>query len=127
MLLTLYLERLRDEKLILFPPPGLYVVMVWCDLGQISGGAVAITLELAFVSVAGSLLIGVPAGIALSRYRFPPLGSGVLECVVAMAPLTVPGIALGLAIYLFLVLIEIHTGVAIVRVDALRSRPGPSS
>jgi putative spermidine/putrescine transport system permease protein len=49
----------------------------------------------------------VPAGIALSRHR-----SAATSAISALllAPLTVPGIALGLAIYLFLVLIEIQTG-----------------
>jgi putative spermidine/putrescine transport system permease protein len=104
MLLTLYLS-VFDEKLILFPPRG-YTLSWYGAIWANFGGAVAITLELALVSVAGSLLIGVPAGIALSRYRFR--GSGVLSALL-LAPLTVPGIALGLAIYLFLVLIEIHT------------------
>lgn len=104
MLLTLYLS-VFDEKLILFPPRG-YTLSWYGAIWGNFGSAVAVTLELAFASVAGSLLVGVPAGIALSRYRFR--GTGIISALL-LAPLTVPGIALGLAIYLFLVLIEIHT------------------
>jgi putative spermidine/putrescine transport system permease protein len=104
MLLTLYLS-VFNEKLILFPPRG-YTLSWYGAILPNFGGAVAITLELAFASVIGSLLIGVPAGIALSRYRLR--GMGIVSALL-LAPLTVPGIALGLAIYLFLVLIEIET------------------
>ncbi|MBV9858945.1 MAG: ABC transporter permease subunit [Alphaproteobacteria bacterium] len=104
LLLTLYLS-LFDEKLILFPPRG-YTLSWYAAIVPTFGSAVAITLELAAASVIGSLLIGVPAGIALSRYR--RRGIGVISALL-LAPLTVPGIALGLAIYLFLVLIEIDT------------------
>jgi len=104
LLLTLYLS-VFDEKLILFPPRG-YTLSWYGAILPNFGGAVAITVELAAASVVGSLLIGVPAGIALSRYRLR--GIGVVSALL-LAPLTVPGIALGLAIYLFLVLIEIAT------------------
>jgi putative spermidine/putrescine transport system permease protein len=104
LLLTVYLSAF-DEKLILFPPRG-YTLTWYGAIVSNFGGAVAITLELAIASVAGSLLVGVPAGIALSRYRFR--GSGAISALL-LAPLTIPGIALGLAIYLFLVLIEIGT------------------
>jgi putative spermidine/putrescine transport system permease protein len=104
LLLTLYLS-LFDEKLILFPPRG-YTLSWYGAILPNFGGAVAITVELAIASVVGSLLIGVPAGIALSRYRLR--GMGIVSALL-LAPLTVPGIALGLAIYLFLVLIEIET------------------
>ncbi len=105
MVLTVYLS-VFDEKLILFPPRG-YTLSWYGAIWGNFGSAVAITLELAAASVVGSLLIGVPAGIALSRYRLR--GMAVVSALL-LAPLTVPGIALGLAIYLFLVLIEITTG-----------------
>ena len=104
MLLTLYLS-VFDEKLILFPPRG-YTLSWYGAIWGNFGSAVTVTLELAFASVAGSLLVGVPAGIALSRHRLR--GAGFISALL-LAPLTVPGIALGLAIYLFLVLIEIQT------------------
>jgi putative spermidine/putrescine transport system permease protein len=105
LLLTLYLS-VFDEKLILFPPRG-YTLSWYAAILPNFGGAIAITVELAVASVVGSLLLGVPAGIALSRHRLRGIGA---VSALLLAPLTVPGIALGLAIYLFLVLIEIGTG-----------------
>src|SRR5271169_1847539 len=95
LLLTLYLS-VFNEKLILFPPRG-YTLSWYAAILPNFGGAVAITVELAVASVVGSLLIGVPAGIALSRYRLRGIG---MVSALLLAPLTVPGIALGLAIYL---------------------------
>lgn len=108
LLLTVYLS-LFDEKLILFPPRG-YTLSWYSAIIPNFGGAVVVSLELALGSVVGSLLIGVPAGIALSRYKIR--GIGVISTLL-LAPLTVPGIALGLAIYLFLVLIETTTSWAL--------------
>jgi putative spermidine/putrescine transport system permease protein len=104
LLLTVYLS-VFNEKLILFPPRG-YTLSWYGAIFPTFGGAVAITVELAIAAVVGSMLIGVPAGIALSRYR--RRGIGIISALL-LAPLTAPGIALGLAIYLFLVLIEIET------------------
>ncbi|HEX3952598.1 MAG TPA: ABC transporter permease [Stellaceae bacterium] len=105
LLLTVALS-VFDEKLILFPPRG-YTLAWYGAILPNFGDAIAITLELAAASVVGSLLLGVPAGIALSRHRGPVVG---VVSALLLAPLTVPGIALGLSIYLFLVLIEIATG-----------------
>ncbi|ODU62040.1 MAG: hypothetical protein ABS99_01655 [Acetobacteraceae bacterium SCN 69-10] len=104
LLLTVYLS-LFDEKLILFPPPG-YTLSWYAAILPNFGGAIVVSLELALSSVVGSLLLGVPAGIALSRHRFR--GVSVISTLL-LAPLTIPGIALGLAIFLFLVLIETST------------------
>lgn len=101
LLLTLYLS-LFDEKLILFPPRG-YTLAWYPAIIPNFGGAILVSFELAFASVAGSLLLGVPAGIALARHRFR--GSGLVSTLL-LAPLTVPAIALGLAIYVFIVLID---------------------
>lgn len=108
LLLTLYLS-VFNQKLIAFPPPG-YTLSWYPAIIPNFGSAIATSLELAFAAVIGSLLLGVPAGIALSRHRFR--GRGVISTLL-LAPLTVPGIALGLATYLFLVLIEIWTGLAL--------------
>lgn len=104
LFLTLYLS-LFDEKLILFPPPG-YTLSWYAAILPNFGSAIVVSLELALGSVVGSLLLGVPAGIALSRHRFR--GAGVISALL-LAPLTIPGIALGLAIFLFFVLIEMAT------------------
>ncbi|MGH7154490.1 MAG: ABC transporter permease, partial [Acetobacteraceae bacterium] len=67
--------------------------------------------ELALLAVVGSLLVGVPAGIGLSRYRSRMTG---VVGVLLLAPITFPGIALSLAIFVFLVLIEATTGLVFV-------------
>jgi putative spermidine/putrescine transport system permease protein len=105
LLLTLYLS-VFNQKLIAFPPPG-YTLSWYPAIIPNFGEAIVTSLELAFAAVIGSLLLGVPAGIALSRHRFR--GRAVISTLL-LSPLTVPGIALGLAIYLFLVLIEVQTG-----------------
>ncbi|HET8996941.1 MAG TPA: ABC transporter permease [Acetobacteraceae bacterium] len=108
LLLTLYLS-VFDQKLIAFPPPG-YTLDWYPAILPNFGDAIVTSLELAIAAVIGSLMLGIPAGIALSRHRFR--GRGVISTLL-LSPLTVPGIALGLAIYLFLVLIEIWTGWAL--------------
>jgi putative spermidine/putrescine transport system permease protein len=104
LLLTLYLS-IFDEKLILFPPRG-YTLSWYGLIVPNFGDAIATSLELALGSVVGSLVLGVPAGIALWRHRTAATRA---ISTLLLAPLTVPGIALGLAIYLFLVLIETFT------------------
>jgi len=56
------------------------------------------------------LALGIPAGIGLARHRFR--GRGVIAALL-LAPLTVPGIALGLAIYVSLVAIDEQLGSAV--------------
>ena len=67
LLLTLFLS-VFDEKLILFPPHG-YTVSWYGAILPNFGAAIATSLELGAVAVAGSLALGVPAGIALSRWQ----------------------------------------------------------
>ena len=62
------------------------------------------------LAVLGSLPLGVPAGIGLARHRFR--GRGVIS-ILLLAPLTVPGIALGLAIYVALVALDEQFGSAL--------------
>ena len=68
LLLTLYLS-LFDEKLILFPPRGTRSPGIPPSC-RTSARAVVTSLKLGALSVAGSLLLGIPAGIGLSRHRF---------------------------------------------------------
>jgi putative spermidine/putrescine transport system permease protein len=86
MLLTAYLS-VFDEKLILFPPRG-YTLGWYGAIWPNFGDAVAITIELAIASVLGSLILGVPAGIALSRYRLRGTGIVVLVETETAWPLT---------------------------------------
>jgi putative spermidine/putrescine transport system permease protein len=109
LLLTLYLS-LFDEKLILFPPRG-YTLAWYPAIIPNFGGPLLVSAELAFLAVAGSLVLGVPAGIALSRVRSRLTGA---MAILLLAPITFPGIALSLAIYVFLVLIEQYSGIEFV-------------
>ena len=108
LLLTLYLS-LFDEKLILFPPRG-YTLAWYPAIMPNFGKAIVTSLELCVLAVAGSLTLGIPAGIGLARHRFR--GRGVIATLL-LAPLTVPGIALGLAIYVSLVAIDEQLGSAV--------------
>ena len=82
-----------DEKLILFPPRG-YTLAWYPAILPNFGSAILTSLQLGAAAVVGSLLLGVPAGIGLARHRFR--GRGIIATLL-LAPLTVPGIALGLA------------------------------
>ena len=108
LLLTLYLS-LFNEKLILFPPHG-YTLSWYAAILPNFGDPILTSLELAAAAVCGSLVLGIPAGIGLSRYAFR--GRGIVSTLL-LAPLTVPGIALGLAIYIMLVTIDEHAGTTI--------------
>jgi putative spermidine/putrescine transport system permease protein len=101
LLLTLYLS-LFDEKLIFFPPRG-YTLDWYSAIVPNFGAAIVTSLKLGVLAVLGSLALGVPAGIGLARHRFR--GRGVIATLL-LAPLTVPGIALGLAIYVALVALD---------------------
>jgi putative spermidine/putrescine transport system permease protein len=108
LLLTLYLS-VFNEKLILFPPRG-YTLNWYSAIVPTFGAPIVTSLELAAFAVAGSLLLGVPAGIGLSRHRFR--GRGVVSMLL-LAPITVPGIALGLAVYVMLVAADENLGSAL--------------
>jgi putative spermidine/putrescine transport system permease protein len=108
LLLTLYLS-VFDEKLILFPPHG-YTLSWYRAILPNFGKAVITSIKLAAAAVAGSLLFGVPAGIGLARHRFR--GRGMIATLL-LAPLTMPAIALGLAIYVTLVAIDEQLGSAV--------------
>jgi putative spermidine/putrescine transport system permease protein len=98
LLLTLYVS-VFDETLIAFPPRG--YTLRWYPAIVANFGAAAVTsLRVAIAATAIALLLGVPAGIGLSRYRFR--GRGALNTLL-LAPLTIPGIAIGLGIYVLAV------------------------
>lgn len=104
LVLTLYLS-VFDETLIVFPPHG-YTLAWYARILPAFGGALRTSLLTALVAVALSLALGVPAGIGLSRYRFR--GRGAVGTLL-LAPLTIPGVAIGLGIYVLAVLIEERT------------------
>jgi putative spermidine/putrescine transport system permease protein len=108
LLLTLYLS-VFDEKLILFPPHA-YTLAWYPAIAANFGAPIWTSVQLGAAAVVGSLLLGVPAGIGLSRHRFR--GRGAISTLL-LAPLTVPGIALGLAIYVLLIWIDEQLGSAV--------------
>jgi putative spermidine/putrescine transport system permease protein len=108
LLLTLYLS-VFDEKLILFPPHA-YTLAWYAQIPATFGVPIWTSLRLGLTATAGSLLLGVPAGIGLSRHRFR---GKTLISTLLLAPITVPGIALGLAVYIVLVAIDTHAETAL--------------
>jgi putative spermidine/putrescine transport system permease protein len=108
LLLTLYLS-VFDEKLILFPPHA-YTLDWYPAIAATFGDPIWTSLQLGAAAVIGSLALGIPAGIGLSRHRFR--GRGLVSTLL-LAPITVPGIALGLAIYIMLVAIDETAGTAL--------------
>ena len=104
LVLTLYLS-VFDETLIVFPPHG-YTLAWYARILPAFGNALRTSLLTSFAAVACSLALGIPAGIGLSRYRFRGRGAaGTL----LLAPLTIPGVAIGLGIYVLAVMIEERT------------------
>ena len=108
LVLTVYLS-VFNETLIVFPPRG-YTLAWYGRILPEFGGALATSGLVAVCAAAISLVLGVPAGIGLSRYRFRGRGAaGVL----LLAPLTVPGVAIGLGVFVLAVMVEERTGVAL--------------
>ncbi len=104
LLLTIYLS-FFDEMLIVFPPhayTGRWYGLILPEFG----GALRTSLLTALVAVAISVILGVPAAIGLAGRRFR--GRSVLSTLL-LAPLTIPGIAIGLGIYVVAVMIEERT------------------
>ena len=112
--LTLYLS-FFNEKLVSFPPHGYTLSWYAATFGEF-GGPLLLSAELALCAVAGSLLLGIPAGIALSRYRNR---TTTVIGTILLAPIAFPEIALSLAIFVYLVLIEQMTGLAFVGLGGL--------
>jgi putative spermidine/putrescine transport system permease protein len=108
MLLTFYLS-MFNEQMIVFPPHG-YTLAWYGRIAGTFGAAIWTSLKIAVVAVALSLALGIPAGIGLSRHRFR--GREALSTFL-LSPLTVPGIAVGLAIYILAIWIEEKSGVTL--------------
>jgi putative spermidine/putrescine transport system permease protein len=107
LILTLYLS-VFNEQMIVFPPHG-YTLSWYGQIMGKFGPAIWTSLYIAVAAVVLSLAVGIPAGIGLSRYRFQ--GRDALATLL-LSPLTIPGIAVGLAIYVLAIRIEETTGLA---------------
>lgn len=70
-----------------------------------------LSMELGLIATAIGLAVGVPAALAIARHRFA--GREGINTLL-LAPLMVPGIVLGIALYVFHVETEINTGLPIV-------------
>jgi len=104
LVLTVYLS-VFDETIIVFPPHA-YTLAWYARILPQFGGALRTSALTAIAAASCSLAIGIPAGIGLSRYRFRGRGAAA---TLLLAPLTVPGIAVGLGIFVLAVLIEERT------------------
>lgn len=108
LILTVYLS-VFNEQMIVFPPHG-YTLAWYGQIPDKFGAAIWTSLRIAVAAVVLSLAVGIPAGIGLSRYRFH--GRDALATFL-LSPLTIPGIAVGLAIYVLAIRIEEITGAAL--------------
>ena len=103
--LTAYLSTFGDA-FVVFPPSG-YSLKWYAAILPKFGDAIGTSLELALLAALLSLAAGIPAGLGLVRHRFP--GKGAVSTLL-LSPLTVPGIAIGLGLFIFAVAIEEGTG-----------------
>lgn len=69
-----------------------------------------LSLQLGVIATAIGLAVGVPAALCLARYKF--IGREALNSLLLM-PLMVPGVVLGIALYVFHVETEINTGLPV--------------
>lgn len=99
------------NKIISFPPAGYtldWYKAAW-DIPRFRDGFLT-SLQLAIVATGLSLLVGVPASVVLARGRFP--GREAIQSLL-LAPLIVPGIVAGAAFYMFLIEVEVSTGIQV--------------
>jgi len=100
-----------DNKIISFPPRGYtlnWYAAAW-EMERFRDGFLT-SLKLGIVATLVSLLVGVPASVVLARGAFR--GRELVQSIL-LAPLIVPGIVAGAALYMFLIEIEIATGVQV--------------
>ncbi len=114
LVMTAYISLFRDA-VVVFPPSG-YSVSWYARILEFPrfGDALGTSLRIAAMATLGSLALGIPASLALVRYRF--VGRGLLN-VLLLSPLTVPGVVIGLSIYVLVVETEIATEVPLIGSD----------
>jgi len=94
-----------------FPPEGYSLRWFQAIAGNdrfVSG--FLLSLQLAVIATSIGLCLGLPAALCLSRFRFR--GREALSSLLLL-PLVVPGIVLGIALYVFHVEVELATGLPI--------------
>lgn len=100
-----------SNQIMSFPPDGYtlgWFVRAW-ELAAFRNGFL-LSVQLALIAAALGLLLGVPAAIAIARYRFP--GREIINTAL-MSPIMVPAIVAGSAIYLFYIEFQIATEVEV--------------
>ncbi len=100
-----------SNKIMSFPPEGYtleWFLRAW-ELAAVRNGFL-LSVQLALTSAALGLLFGVPAAIAIARYRFP--GRELINTAL-MSPIMVPAIVAGSAIYLFYIEFQVATEVEV--------------
>lgn len=98
-----------SDKILGFPPAGYtldWYVRAWQQPDFTTGFLMSV--KIALCATAGSLLLGVPASLAIERYRFP--GRESIRQLL-LAPMYVPAIVAGAAVYLYYIQVEISTEV----------------
>lgn len=97
-----------ENRIITFPPSG--YTLAWFGnawrLDRFHSGFL-LSLQVGAIATLVSLLVGVPAAFALARRRFP--GHELVHSLL-MAPLVVPGIVAGAAMYMFFIEVELVSG-----------------
>ena len=93
---------------IIFPPRAFGFVLFqrfFTEPGWVS--ATLVSLRVACVTTALSLVVGVPAAYALARGRFP---GRKLLALFLLSPIMVPGVVVALALYMYFARIGLHDG-----------------
>ena len=99
------------NRILTFPPSGYtlsWYARAWA-LDDFRNGFIT-SLEVALFAVAASLAIGVPASLALVRYRFP--GREAIQMTL-LSPMVVPGIVSGSALFIAFIQVEEVTDVQV--------------
>ena len=94
-----------SNKILSFPPTGYtlsWYAKAWESSDFVSGFLMSI--KVAGCAMLGSLLLGVPASLAIERSRFP--GRETIRQIL-LAPMYVPAIVAGAAVYLYYIQVEI--------------------
>jgi len=96
------------NELLSFPPEA-YTLRWFSQIWSQSQFAEGFTtsLEVAAVAMLGGLVLGIPASLALARHAFRGREAAM---ALLTAPLIVPSIVIGTALYLFFIEMEIATG-----------------
>jgi putative spermidine/putrescine transport system permease protein len=96
-----------SNKIMSFPPEGYtasWFLEAW-NMAVFRDGFL-LSLRVAVTASIIALVVGIPAALAIARYRFP--GRELINTVL-MSPLMIPAIVSGSAIYLFYVEVQIRT------------------